>query len=218
MNDFSSPYRFRPISTWPGDLTRAVDRRRSPFRAPHANPKKPGGDTTMKALARELEWLGAKDVVVELALREADLRVDGMPRARAKPPEHPGVILSFDSDFGPLRYACDAFLEWPHNLRAITLGLEHLRAVDRYGITKRGEQYTGWKQIAAASQSADDARGLLLAVVEAHGNPGPDLYELNDARLVRRARKATHPDTRAEGTPDHLWDAVEHAAGTLGVA
>jgi hypothetical protein len=49
------------------------------------------------------------------------------------------------------------------NARAIALGLEALRKVDRYRITKRGEQYTGWSALppatpmGAAKMTADDA-------------------------------------------------------------
>jgi hypothetical protein len=39
--------------------------------------------------------------------------------------------------------------DWQHNVRAIALGLEALRKVDRYGITRRGEQYAGWKALPA---------------------------------------------------------------------
>lgn len=41
-------------------------------------------------------------------------------------------------------YATDICVLWKHNVRSIALGLESLRAVDRYGITKRGQQYAGF--------------------------------------------------------------------------
>ena len=59
-------------------------------------------------LDRELSKLGAHSVVIELALDEGDIRLDGLPRADARP-RHPGVIVSFDSKHGPLRYGTDAF-------------------------------------------------------------------------------------------------------------
>jgi hypothetical protein len=46
--------------------------------------------------------------VIELALDEGDIRLDGLPRAHARP-RHPGVIVSFDSKHGPLGYGTDAF-------------------------------------------------------------------------------------------------------------
>ena len=44
-----------------------------------------------------------------------------------------------------LVYATDACEDWRHNVRSIALGLEALRAVDRYGISRRGEQYAGFR-------------------------------------------------------------------------
>lgn len=83
---------------------------------------------------------------------------DGLPRADARAGA-PGVILAFDSRHGPLRYACDRFVkspwkresgeDWQHNLRAVALTLESLRAVDRYGATKDGQQYRGYAQLPA---------------------------------------------------------------------
>lgn len=135
--------RFRPIQQWPGTPTR--DRRHSPFRAKW--------DATLNLLDRELSQLGSKNVVIQVALEDRDIRLDGYPRANARP-EHPGVIVSLDSAYGPLSYPCDTFHDWRDNLRAIALALEALRAVDRYGVTKRGEQYTGWKQLGTATPSA----------------------------------------------------------------
>lgn len=44
-----------------------------------------------------------------------------------------------------LVYATDCCCYWQHNVRSIALGLGALRAVDRYGISRRGEQYSGFR-------------------------------------------------------------------------
>jgi len=44
-----------------------------------------------------------------------------------------------------LVYATDCCQFWQHNVRSIALGLQALRAVDRYGISRRGEQYSGFR-------------------------------------------------------------------------
>ncbi len=44
-----------------------------------------------------------------------------------------------------LVYATDVCDFWQHNVRSIALGLEALRAVDRYGISRRGQQYAGFR-------------------------------------------------------------------------
>lgn len=159
---------FRPIEHWPPEFSQATHFTH-PFRAAYSD--------TLDLLGRELDKLGAHAVVIQLALDEGEIRNDGLPRAHARP-RHPGVIVSFESKHGPLRYGTDAFPDWQANLRAIALGLEALRRVERYGIGKRGEQYQGWKRLEAGGESLR-ARGHRLIVD--HGG-------------VVEALKATHPD------------------------
>ena len=102
-----------------------------------------------------------------------------MPRSGAKVPAHPGIEVSFESRHGRLVYATDVCVFWEHNVRSIALGLEALRAVDRYGITRRGEQYAGWKQLGQGSNGSSAQLGADL--VAHHGG-------------VREALLATHPD------------------------
>lgn len=133
---------FRLIDQWPEDTR--LEGKWSRFQASYQD--------TLELLDRELRHLNAKHVVIQLAIRDDQIRLDGLPRSGATP-EHPGVILAFDSAYGPLKYASGAFRGWKDNLRAIALGLESLRRVDRYGITKRGEQYTGWRALPSGSQA-----------------------------------------------------------------
>ncbi len=124
--------------------------------------------------------LDAETVVIQVGLREDQIRLDGWPKSGASAPTHPGVILAFESRHGPLKYATDLFTRYEDNLRAIALGLESLRRVDRYGITKRGEQYSGWRQLpAGAADVGDLERGRAL---------------IREHRSVRAALMATHPD------------------------
>lgn len=202
------PVTFHPLAAWPHRDT-------SPRRGPHTF--RAGWGDTLTILDRELDHLEAFHVVLQAGFRPQDLRLDGLPRADARPPEHPGVILSFESRVGPQRYASDAHELWEHNVRAIALGLEALRAVDRYGITRSGEQYAGWKQLTAGSgiTSRDQALDLIarLAQVAEH-----DLRNTNAVLLrqvYRLALKRAHPDHG--GTTDTLA-AVRDAGRILGTA
>lgn len=139
--------------------------------------------STVEVLARELRAIGARDVVLEIDLREHDdFRLDGLPRADRRTAS-PGIRLSFKatSVFGEprLMYEVGTYSTWQENLRAVALGLEHLRAADRYGITKRGQQYAGWRQIDTASARTEAERGRDL--IREHGG-------------LSEALKATHPD------------------------
>lgn len=176
--------RCRPIVTFPGEFH--ASRRSNQFSA--------GFTQTVELLERELAKLGAREAAIELAVTEDEIRLDGWPRASARP-SHSGVIVSFDSRHGPLRYGTDAFSNWIANLRAIALGLEALRKVERYGIGKRGEQYVGWRQLGAGSNDEIDRgrelirehgseRAALLATHPDHGGDPADL------RAVQAAREA----------------------------
>jgi len=180
---------FRPIDVWPGQPTR--NRRRSLFKASWSQ--------TLELLKREMGHLRAKNVVIQVALTEDQIRLDGYPRASARA-AHPGVILAFDSRFGPLKYAVDTFTSWEDNLRAIALALEALRKVDRYGVTKRGEQYTGWRALppeggSSATFTADAAAAFIAA---ASDNGVTAAVLLRDPEALRKAYLAAaqrlHPD------------------------
>jgi hypothetical protein len=182
-------------------------------------------DDTLRLLLDETGQLGRTGpVVLQLDADRSDIRVDGMLRARAHV-EHPGVVVSFTSRFGPLTYATDAYEQrwsgdltgWQANVRAVALSLTALRAVDRYGVSRTGEQYTGWRALPAGT-GAQPVGGVTadqaLAMLRHHaGITDPAvLADLEPAALLRMARLRTHPD-RGGTRPD--WDAVDTAARAL---
>jgi hypothetical protein len=130
--------RFVPLTTWPG--VRKSTRRAAPFRSSFTQ--------TLDLLEYELARIAAKDILIEIALSTSDIRNDGWPRADTRP-THPGVILSFTCRHGALRYPCDTYSDWQANLHALALALQALRAVDRYGATSTGQQYSGWAALPA---------------------------------------------------------------------
>lgn len=199
----------RPISTWPGERTPDTRRKRHPFRRTTAGSGSwsrtdvPWSDT-VSLLERELRALGASLVVIEADFGEHQLRNDGWPYANARPAS-PAVILSFNSRHGPLRYPCDTFTDWQANVRAIALALEALRKVDRYGVTKRGEQYTGWRKLPPQGGSTPTmdvhAAAVFMVAAEGRGGDPDDLIDApqQDAReaierTYRNAAKRLHPD------------------------
>lgn len=187
----------RPVVLWPGPTTKSPVR--SPFEATYS--------ATLELLDRELRQLAARRPVVELFVHEYQIKVDGELKATATPYQ-PGVVLLFDSRHGALRYSCDRFTHWHHNLRAIALGLEALRKIDRYGIGTGSEQYTGYRALPpggialGAGMSVDEAAEFLAAQ---SGMPLMDAGDLLDAPGVphadgvkhayRLASKRLHPDT-----------------------
>lgn len=210
-------YTTRPISdrTW---LRPATARQRSRFDATWTQ--------TLELLGREIDLLGGRDVVIEIDVREQDIKLDGMLRANARTPEQPGVVVAFETkQHGSMLYRCDRFyapyygqIAWQHNVRAIALTLEALRAVDRYGATETGQQYTGFKALPAgrampaSHMTAEQAYDVLASVLDLRDIADSDI---DDATLVRRARAAAHPDRH--GGDRTLWDQIEQAAQVLGV-
>lgn len=176
------------MTAWPRGMTvrplpmpgAVRERVRSNFSAPWS--------ATLDLLERELWSLDATNVVLQLDVTEGMLRIDGMPRANAQPAT-PAIALAFDSQHGPLRYSADSFTDWRDNLRAIALGLEALRKVDRYGITSGGEQYKGWKAL-PSTPSGETPRQVLIRLA--------DLVEderVSSRSFYRAAVLRTHPDS-----------------------
>lgn len=180
-------YEHRIIHEWPGELRLPGQRRDPTFRAEWPQ--------TIKELERELAMLKAKDVILETAHRDEDVRMNGSVNTSANP-THPGVIVSFESKFGPLRYFTDAYTTWRANVRAVMLGLEALRAVDRYGISGRGEQYSGFARLMAAELAMTPERARQV-IAEGAGLNRQALFGADDemiASVFRMAAKRLHPD------------------------
>lgn len=202
---------FRPLTAWPHPET-SPRRSRYFFKA--------SWESTLELLQREVRMLEGDAVILGAFFREIDLRLDGMPRAGALVPPHPGIEISFDSRHGRLVYATDAYDHWQANLRAIALGLESLRAVDRYGVTRKGEQYAGWRALEAGAGSVhlpatlDEAKRV---VCEAAGIAFVTTHAIWSDRsavrsLIREATRAAHPDT---GGDDEMFQRVQAARTIL---
>lgn len=181
--DWPAGLKARPLGAWTWPVT--ARRRVSPFTASLSS--------TAAALRVELRHLQARDTVLRLDVPESGIRLDGAPYARATP-GIPAIVLQFDTPTGPLAFPCDRFTTWQDNLRAVTLSLEALRRVDRYGVTMHAEQYAGFRAIeaprsAAAFGSSREAVDYLASAA------GVSSLGLTVRELERRAMRATHPDT-----------------------
>jgi hypothetical protein len=157
---------YRPIKNWP-EGWQEMSRDDSPW-----TPFKSTWESTLKLLDTELNMLGATEATLQLDTAERNCRADGGLRGDARV-DHHGVILSFDSaKHGRLTYPCAAFDAprdpWRQNVRAIALGLESLRRVERYGIADRGQQYAGWAELGTgiAAGGAGTSSMTLLEAAE----------------------------------------------------
>jgi hypothetical protein len=214
-------FTYAPLDVWPQPQT--TRRQSSPFSAQWRS--------TREALERELRALHAGRAVLQIDVTDAHIRLDGNMRADFRSPRTPRVALSFaSSNHGDLTYRCDIFTEWHANVRAIALGLEALRKVERYGIASRGEQYAGWRQlpagIAMGAPMTRTEAGRVLADLAGDGWYGDDfegqavLLAENAPNLVtdayRWAVKLHHPDNG--GDADLFARATEARDVLIGAA
>jgi hypothetical protein len=215
---------YRTIPTWADPETE--QRQWSRFKATAA--------VTRRDLLAEAQRIRASDCIVEIVGTSELFYVDGsgIRSDRAHLVKHPGVVVHLvGTRHGDLRYPCDTFNRWEANLRAVALGLQHLRAVERYGIASRGEQYRGWQALPSGTPMGAGERPPITldyaAAVLAGATNGliaaPDvLRDADDARTAYRlAAKQYHPDTPGGSVEmwarvDEAWQLLErHHGGTL---
>lgn len=166
--------RFRPMPLWPYPSTPSDARAsRHHFKA--------GWQNTLNLLEREIRWLRGDEVTIGVGLLPRHIRNDGWPRGDAPQPAHPGAEVSFEAWIANrsrrITYATDLYPTYQHNVRAIGLALEALRAVDRHGVTRQGEQYAGFTALPPGAPTAEQG----LALIRQHGG-------------LKEALHSTHPD------------------------
>lgn len=201
----------RPIEKWPGERTKS--RQRSRFDSTYSD--------TLKLLERELEHLHARSVVLQMDISPLDVRNDGNLRASTRV-QSPAIILALEiwrpsgkrneagaplGKYTPLQFPCDTFDDWQDNLRAIALAMEALRKIDRYGVTRSGEQYTGWAALPAVGELQSDREAAEILCSKAGGDSAKVNQVLADAGIAksifRTASRNTHPDNSGDPEDFH---------------
>lgn len=222
MPDVAS-VKLRPLTGWPADRKPEPFRRQAQFSASWSD--------TKALLASEGGHLGARLVVVEFDVvgGEAAFRIDGSLRANARPGLFPGVRVSMETRHGPLAYLSDRYQyaysgqppSWQANARAVALSLQALRAVDRHGVTSRGEQYIGWRALPAADPDDLPTRRAAAARLLIRLGDVTGTLEAGDVladpglmrRLFARAARAHHPDA---GGDRNVFEQIVAARDLLG--
>jgi hypothetical protein len=208
----SVPVTFRPLTQWPKHRapTPVDERVHAQFkRAGTWTPNATGGNNysgprpislsrTLEDLDRELFHIDADDVVVQVDIEsERNIRQDGGIRADARM-RSPAVVLSFTRNRVPYVFATDRFRRWEDNLRAIVLGLEGLRRLERYHIAQAGDQYRGWQALPATTTAPMGVATAADAIAKRAGDPytGKNVLadHLSAKHAVRRAAARAHPD------------------------
>lgn len=177
--------RFVPVEHWPGQKTPSAQRKDGRFRVSYAG--------ILDDLEIELIRLKATSIIVQAYFVREDIRNDGWPRSHAEPTE-PGVILSFTSKAGNLSYPCDTYHTYDDNLRAISLTLAALRAIDRYGVSQHGEQYKGWLKLPPAPDKMTKEDAFQFFGLYSHTK----IVDADTLKAAyREAARVLHPDSGA---------------------
>lgn len=204
------------LTEWPRDVPRTdpEERRSDPFPRGGRRIKKGIVKRTIDDLEMEIRQLGVENAVLQLDVSSSQVRQrDGLPYQRAD--VEPPVVLSFEGPDGATQtYPCDTYDSWEGNFRAIVKTLQALRSVDRYGVGRGDEQYTGYKGLPS---NVDDRVGpeeaatiLLRTAPEARGYEELDhdidrllTSEKAAADALRKAKARAHPDKQG-GTHAHF--------------
>lgn len=166
---------FRPLPVWP------YPERERRYGSRFGNDRRSGRslwDAALDLLQAEVEAIDGDDVVIGVVADPAAISFSGALKGGTRAVRYRGVEVSFDVPGLTRRvFHTDTFDDVAQNLRAIGLGLEALRAVNRYGITSGTEQYAGFAMLTAGETIEERGRRL----VEAAGS-------------IRKALAAHHPD------------------------
>lgn len=154
----------------------------------------------------ELSRINATNAVLEAGFFAEQLRqTDGMPLANARPRFSTVRVTFLRGGKQPMSMTCGGHEHWYCNVYLIALTLRALRAVDRYGCTRAGEQYRGWDALPGGVAEQEpfvnpvDAADYLLRQ-SGGSNPGQEAMRLvltDDAVLAsvfRAAAMRHHPD------------------------
>lgn len=203
----------KPIAKWPGKETSHP--KRSLFKATYR--------VTIGQLEDEIRRMPGADIsslAIEMWVDARDIRLDGQLRANARPNKQ-GVILTFNRHFRitrpgqaderkvqTLSYPCDAFDDWQDNLRAITLSLEALRKVERYGVFKYDDIVN--RLALPSADGSVSTRESAAEFLEKHSGISKQEIMFSDvarASAFRKAAMTTHPDRG--GNPETFQKVAE---------
>ena len=137
-------------------------------------------------LTKQLELLLATDVIISSNLH---LNLDGSIRSSQRQPDDPGVAVYFIWEKDQRVLACDKWEDVRDNIRAVTLSIQAMRGLDRWGCSDiLSRTFTGFKALPAADSSLDDIRSAYRRRAKVMH---PDAPHGNDAAF-RSVQSALH--------------------------
>lgn len=138
---------------WPAGQGRTPAYARRPSKFMHGNSK--GPDLIRRQMVEEVRRLGGVDIIISTNIR---LRGDGQPYAdeMRRKIEDSGVAVYFELKGRATCLACDRWATIPENMRALTLTIEALRGLERWGSSDMVEKaFTGFAALPAPAAASD---------------------------------------------------------------
>ena len=141
---------------------------------------------TREELLRELRLFGAKHIVISTNI---PLRRDGLPYANMREPDDPGVAVYWvDRNREPRVMACDSWRTVRDNMRAISITIASLRAIDRANAGEvLSRAFQGFKPL---PESAGQAKRGWRTVLGIDGNATAETVRARHRQLTA----IHHPD------------------------
>lgn len=142
-------------------------------------------------LLRELELLGASDVVISSNMM---IRQDGLMYAKQRIPDDRGVAVYFNLNGEPQCIPCDKWTQVQDNLQAIRLTVEALRGLERWGAKEMvAAAFKGFKalpsSIVTPPPSDRQKRSWWVVLGTTQDADAPTVKQ-----AYRRAQATAHPD------------------------
>lgn len=173
---------------------------------------------TIEKLGYELEKLEVVEAVIEIDCTDSQLRAI----RKGDCPQYsevasPRVRLTFTHPkLGLLQYPCHTYRSYQANIRAIVLTLEALRAIDRYGACRDGQQYEGFKELPAGDEqeryfvNAYEAAEFIAELAGKSPATAEAIVEDPEylAYCYKAAAKKAHPDS---GGSDAKFKSLQQA-------
>lgn len=159
--------------------------------------------TATERLTDELRKMGASQVIISTSI---PLRRDGLPLSRPPVDGDPGCAVYFLWRKQPTCIACDRYIEVQDNIRALTLTIEAMRAIERHGSTDLlNRAFSGfaalpsrshWSQVLGVPATADRAtidKAYRSLALTNHPDKGGSHDAMADINAAYESAKAERP-------------------------
>lgn len=161
---------------WPQGFPRTRFPERSRF-------KRPTFGRARDDLFQEIRRLGGDKIVLSTNI---PLKKDGMPYATFASLKDNGVAVYFQRDRKPFVLACDRWQNIEDNIRAVTVTIEAMRGLERWGVSQMLERaFQGFMAL-----PAPEAQKQWWEVLECKRDTDLEMVE----SIYRLRARSSHPD------------------------